>query len=67
MNTNQKRQDFKKNLDKLLSGDYVLAPKEPTQIMERIGMENGGGFLAKKIYQSMLNASQEQSIEGKIA
>lgn len=65
MNTNQKRQQFAKDLDKLVSGNYVLVPKEPTPVMERIGMENGGGFLTKKIYQAMINASQQ--LEGKTA
>lgn len=31
MNTNQKRQNFKKDLDKLVSGDYVLVPKASAQ------------------------------------
>lgn len=31
MNTNQKRQDFKKDLDKLVSGEYVLVPKASAQ------------------------------------
>lgn len=29
----QKRGQFSKNLDKLVSGDYVLVPKEPTEAM----------------------------------
>ena len=60
MNINQKRQDFKKDIDKLISGDYVLMPKVATPVMERAGMENGGGILTQKIYQAMVNASQEK-------
>ena len=37
MNTKQKRQQFSKDLDKLISGDYVLVPKEPTQEMLNAG------------------------------
>ncbi|RYL25165.1 hypothetical protein [Acinetobacter piscicola] len=66
MNINQKRQQFTKDLDKLISGDYVLAPKEPTPLMEQKGMECGGGILTKKIYQEMLAVAQQQ-IEGKTA
>jgi hypothetical protein len=31
----------------LVSGDYVLVPKKPTEEMERAGMAAGAGFLAK--------------------
>ena len=33
MNIKQKRAQFAKDLDKLVSGDYVLVPREPTQAM----------------------------------
>ena len=59
MNIQQKRQKFIKDLDKLISGDYVLAPKEPTKEMERAAMEAGAGFLFASIWTAALNASQE--------
>lgn len=31
MNTHQKRQQFARDLDKLVSGDYVLVPKDSAQ------------------------------------
>lgn len=59
---NEKRADFTKDLNKLISGDYVLIPKEPTAAMERAGMAAGAGFLAKKIFKKMIEAAQEASL-----
>ncbi|ENX58177.1 MULTISPECIES: hypothetical protein [Acinetobacter] len=53
-----KRVQFNKDLDKLLSGDYVLVPKQPTAEMERAGMAVGGGFLAIKIFKTMCAAAE---------
>ncbi|MCH7357320.1 hypothetical protein MMP61_17380 [Acinetobacter sp. NIPH 1958] len=50
---NHKRAQFSKDLDKLISGDYVLVPKQPTAEMERAGMAAGGGFLTIKIFKTM--------------
>lgn len=55
---NNKRAQFTKDLDKLISGDYVLVPKQPTDEMERAGMAAGGGFLAIKIFKTMVAAAQ---------
>ena len=59
MNINQKRQQFTKDLDKLVSGDYVLVPTTPTPEMERAALEAGAGFLFAKIWTETLNASQK--------
>lgn len=59
---NNKRAQFTKDLDKLISGDYVLVPKQPTDEMERAGMAAGAGFLAIKIFKKMVEAAQEASI-----
>lgn len=32
-NVNKKRAQFAKDIDKLVSGDYVLVPKQPTEKM----------------------------------
>lgn len=53
-----KRVQFPKDLDKLISGDYVLVPKEPTREMERAAMEAGAGFLFAQIWTAALNSSQ---------
>ena len=57
-----KRAQFAKDLDKLISGDYVLVPKEPTVLMEKAGMEAGAGFLATAIFKAMVVAAQEASL-----
>ncbi|MFV5413882.1 hypothetical protein [Acinetobacter baumannii] len=57
MNTKQKRAQFTKDLDKLVSGDYVLVPKNPTKEMERVGIEVVG-FRARKAYMAMVAAAQ---------
>ncbi|MFW1760587.1 hypothetical protein [Acinetobacter calcoaceticus] len=64
MNIKQKRAQFAKDLDKLVSGDYVLVPKKPTEEMERAGMEAGAGFLAKTVYQAMVNSAQGVKANG---
>ncbi len=53
-----KRAQFSKDLDKLISGEYVLVPKQPTAEMERAGMAVGGGFLAIKIFKTMCAAAE---------
>lgn len=53
---------FIKDLDKLISGDYVLVPKEPTAEMERAGMAAGGGFLTITIFKTMIKAAQGVSL-----
>lgn len=53
-----KRADFSKDLDKLISGDYVLVPKQPTAEMERAGMAVGGGFRTITIFKTMVEAAQ---------
>ncbi|WEI18181.1 hypothetical protein PY247_18210 [Acinetobacter proteolyticus] len=53
-----KRKNFIKDLDKLLSDDYVLVPKQPDAAMEKAGMEAGGGFLAIHIFKTMCAAAQ---------
>ena len=70
MNNNQKRQQFTKDLDKLVSGEYVLVPKNPTFEMLVNGLAviaTGVGksdieFELRKIWEKMIDASQ-----GKIA
>lgn len=64
MNIKQKRAQFAKNIDKLVSGDYVLVPKQPTEEMERAGMEAGAGFLAKAVYQAMVKSAQGVKTNG---
>lgn len=64
MNIKQKRAQFAKDLDKLVSGDYVLVPKQPTEEMERAGMAAGAGFLAKAVYQAMVKSSQGVKANG---
>ena len=54
-----KRAQFTTDLDKLVSGDYVLVPKTPTPAMERAAMEAGAGFLFAKIWSEALKASQK--------
>ena len=64
-----KRVQFAKDLDKLISGDYVLVPKEPTQEMLDVawecppiqsGLTRRYAFEASLtvVYQNMLAASQ---------
>ena len=50
----QKRHRFIKDLDKLMSGDYVLVPKEPTPEMERAGMAASAGLGAIKIFKKIM-------------
>jgi len=57
-----KRSNFIKDLDKLVSGDYVLVPKQPTAEMERAGMSAGGGFLSIKIFKTMCAAAQGANV-----
>ncbi|RTY11201.1 hypothetical protein EKS29_07710 [Acinetobacter baumannii] len=64
MNIKQKRPQFTKDINKLVSGDYVLVPKQPTEEMERAGMEAGAGFLAKAVYQAMVNSAQGVKANG---
>lgn len=59
---NSKRAQFAKDLDKLISGDYVLVPKQPTTEMEQAGMAAGGGFLTIKIFKTMVEAAQGLSL-----
>ncbi|MGB9040319.1 MAG: hypothetical protein WCC23_17675 [Acinetobacter calcoaceticus] len=64
MNIKQKRAQFAKDIDKLISGDYVLVPNQPTEEMERAGMEAGAGCLAKAVYQAMVNSAQGVKANG---
>lgn len=59
---NAKRADFSKDLDKFVSGDYVLVPKRPTEEMEKAGMAAGGGFLTITIFKAMVEAAQGSSL-----
>jgi hypothetical protein len=54
---NEKRAQFSKDLDKLISGDYVLVPKEPTAEMERAGI-GIVGFRARSAYKAMISAAE---------
>ncbi|MBJ8467630.1 hypothetical protein [Acinetobacter pittii] len=63
-NVNKKRAQFTKDIDKLVSGDYVLVPKQPTEEMERAGMAAGAGFLAKAVYQAMVKSAQGVKANG---
>lgn len=56
-----KRSNFIKDIDKLLSGDYVLVPKQPDASMERAGMEAGAGFSACRVFKAMCAAAQGAS------
>lgn len=64
MNTNQKRQQFVKDLDKLVSGDYVLAPKVPNEKQKRTAMfviaQNGNAIDAYKAMLADLEVSTEE-------
>ncbi|WP_228129299.1 hypothetical protein [Acinetobacter colistiniresistens] len=53
-----KRSNFIRDLDKLLSGDYVLVPIQPDAVMEKAGMEAGGGFSTIQIFKTMCAAAQ---------
>ncbi|MDC5408337.1 hypothetical protein OHW82_08245 [Acinetobacter baumannii] len=64
MNIKQKRAQSAKDIDKLVSGDYVLVPKQPTEEMERAGMAAGAGFLAKAVYQAMVKSAQGAKANG---
>lgn len=74
MNTKQKRQQFSKDLDKLISGDYVLVPKEPTQEMLNAGHivmnpVKGSDVHAytnakrRECYQAMIAAAQTKAAD----
>lgn len=56
-NVNKKRAQFSKDLDKLVSGDYVLVPKQLTKEMEQAGI-GIVGFKARQAYKAMINAAQ---------
>ncbi|MBK0063938.1 MULTISPECIES: hypothetical protein [unclassified Acinetobacter] len=58
----EKRAHFAKDLDKLVSGDYVLVPKKPTAEMERAGMSAGGGFLTCHVFKAMCAAAQGATV-----
>ncbi|MGY3823120.1 hypothetical protein [Acinetobacter haemolyticus] len=71
--TVHKRIQFAKDLDKLISGDYVLVPKEPTQKMLNAGhvvMNPVKGSdvhvytnaKRRECYKAMIAAAQEASI-----
>lgn len=74
MNTHQKRQQFAKDLDKLVSGDYVLVPKNPSFEM----LVNGLAVIAtgvgktdielelRKIWEKMIDASHEKIADEKV-
>lgn len=62
-----KRAQFAKDLDKLIGGDYVLVPKEPSLEMEKAAMEAGAGFLFAKIWTDVLNASQKVRSASEVA
>lgn len=75
MTTQEKRAQFAKDLDKLVSGDYVLVPKEPTQkilnaghiVMNHVkGSDVHPATNAKRreLYKAMINAAQEQVSNG---
>lgn len=52
-----KRSNYIKDLDKLLSGDYVLVPKEPTKEIEQAGI-GIVGFKARQAYKAMIAVAQ---------
>ncbi|MCU4378247.1 hypothetical protein KTH36_07575 [Acinetobacter haemolyticus] len=56
------RTAFIKDLDKLISGDYVLVPKQPTAEMEQAGIKAGAGFLAIHIFKAMCAAASGASL-----
>ncbi|HGH3665244.1 TPA: hypothetical protein ACJK7M_001125 [Acinetobacter baumannii] len=60
MNIKQKRVKFPKDLDKLVSGDYVLVPKNPTKEMEQAGI-GIVGFKARQAYKAMIAAAQGET------
>ncbi|MDV4263341.1 hypothetical protein ACG9XY_12505 [Acinetobacter seifertii] len=62
-----KREKFAKDLDKLMSGDYVLVPREPTEAMIHAGNVAMNPHRAewvhpvtctnrKKVYKAMIEA-----------
>lgn len=55
-----KRAEFAKDLNKLISGDYVLVPKQPTVEMEQVGI-GIVGFKARQAYKAMIKAAQGAS------
>lgn len=71
MRTQEKRAQFVKDLDKLVGGDYVLVPKEPTQKMLNAGhiamnevkgsdVHPATNAKRREVYIAMINAAQEQ-------
>lgn len=60
---NRKRADYSKDLDKLISGDYVLMPKEPTARMMDAGSAAKFEYdTVGDIYQAMIKAAQGVSL-----
>ena len=68
-----KRTQFAKDLDKLISGDYVLVPKEPTQKMLNAGhiimnsvkgsdVHSATNAKRRECYKAMIEAAQEASL-----
>lgn len=70
MNTKQKRAQFAKNIDKLVSDEYVLVPKKPTQEMIVSGLAVIATGIGKEhiitevimCWEKMLEAAQEASV-----
>ncbi|APJ19236.1 MULTISPECIES: hypothetical protein [Acinetobacter] len=71
MNNETKRQKFAKDLDKLMSGDYVLVPREPTDAMVKAGNVAMNPHRAqwvhpvtctnrKKVYKAMIQAYEKE-------
>lgn len=58
-----KRAQFTKDINKLISGDYVLVPKQPTKEMEQAGI-GIVGFKARQAYKAMINAAQGVEANG---
>lgn len=77
MNTNQKRQQWIKDLDKLSSGDYVLVPKAPlaqdpfnTYLEDICGIDpddhdNAYDFTVDGLAQLWQHAQTQAQLQGK--
>lgn len=76
MNIQQKRAHFAKDIDKLVSGDYVLVPREPTQEMihaANVAMNPHRAHWVHpvtctnrtKVYKAMIKAYEEAQTENK--
>ncbi|EHU1446248.1 hypothetical protein [Acinetobacter baumannii] len=69
-NVNKKRAQFAKDIDKLVSDEYVLVPKKPTQEMIVSGLAVIATGIGKehiiteviKCWEKMLEAAQEASV-----